>query len=1096
MAARLPALGNGVLRLADGKSVHIGSAEWAEWLASADGGSFTWASSAGTFTIRRERKGQMPYWYAYHTHHGKLHKRYVGRARDVTLERLNMLAASVAGALPSSEVTLFGSPLAERAGKTVPLPAKAFGLLAYLAAHPTPQPRERLTALLWPESDGEAARKNMRNLLWHMRAALGPEALRTGDLLALAAGTTVDLRVFAEAPPDRVARTRARLYRGPLLDGVVFTDAPDLELWLIAAREHAHEQHLAALHELIARQRAGGRWAQVLALARTALAHDPLQEPMYRALIEAYARLGDRAAALRQYALLRDMLDRELGMEPLPETDALRDAILRGDALAPMPAAPVALPDARSAAPPPPMIGRAAALNTLDAAWQAAQQGQPQLALLRGEAGIGKSHLWRSWSFRQRVPALAASCLAATTHLPFFPLTDMLGNTLVRQRLADAAPATPIWLTDLARLIPDLRESWPQLPPPRALPPAEEQRRVFEALVRGLGIGPDQPLVLFFDDIHWADQATLDWLGFVRRRAEHAPLLVVLACRLEDATPALDAVLEHWGRASALHRITLERLNRDETAHLIQLLHGDVRRSDTLYAQSDGNPFFLTQLLATEPGEMPAAVTDLIQQRLQALSDVTRQMLQAATLIQPALTFDMLLATSGRDEAETLDALDTLVAAGLLADDGRAYRFSHPLIPTVIERGIGSARRLLFHRRAAAALEPLLGNSVEDAGQLAWHLSEAGDHERAAQFAAQAGARSLAVAAPVEAVYFYQQAVSLHPLPIYWYGLGLARYRQGQLELARAALAEAETRFAQAGDRRGAARASLEIARSYLASSDASDVVVWVQRGRAHLAGDTDTAAQALAAYLLGAELRAVGVALDDAAAHLEEAIRLSRHDTGSTILAGALLELGNTHAQQGDLDAALHAYADLVQTARMSGDQMHEVIGLNNAAYHTLLQGDIVQARQLVEEGLARAHQYDLELAYQWLLSTSGEIALAAGDLPTAETALRQAHQHAERMGNTSHALGIRAHLALVARAQGDYARARHSLEDVQRNSAALPFLAAQVALWRAETAHMAGNVPAARAALADADAILGHHSYALLRRHATVLRHQMGDG
>src|SRR5439155_13427613 len=108
------------------------------------------------------------------------------------------------------------------------------------------------------------------------------------------------------------------LYRGPFLDGLSLRDAPDFELWLTGERERLAQALLRALETLVAAHRARHDWRGVIAAARTALGHDPLQEPMYRALMEAHARLGERPEALRQYAALRLTFERELGVEPLP----------------------------------------------------------------------------------------------------------------------------------------------------------------------------------------------------------------------------------------------------------------------------------------------------------------------------------------------------------------------------------------------------------------------------------------------------------------------------------------------------------------------------------------------------------------------------------------------------------------------------------------------------------------------------------------------------------------------------------------------------------------------------------------------------------
>lgn len=247
--------------------------------------------------------------------------------------------------MAATRLYFFGQPHFERDGRSVDLvAAKAVGLLAYLATTHTPQPRERLMDLLWPDSLPEAARKNLRNALWAIGKVLGDGTVTAGDdRLALGEDVWVDLRQFesmlasgsrATSALDRSAisdlQAAIDLYAGPLLDGFTLTDAPDFELWLTTERERLAQAHLRVLATLLEAHRAQQEWQQVIAIARRALAQDDLQEPMHRALMEAHARLGERPEALRQYDTLRATLQRELGVEPLPETEAVRRDIVEG----------------------------------------------------------------------------------------------------------------------------------------------------------------------------------------------------------------------------------------------------------------------------------------------------------------------------------------------------------------------------------------------------------------------------------------------------------------------------------------------------------------------------------------------------------------------------------------------------------------------------------------------------------------------------------------------------------------------------------------------------------------------------------------------
>ena len=315
---------------------------------------------------------------------------------------------------------------------------KAVALLGYLAVTGAAQRRDHLIDLLWPDSLPDAARKNLRNTLWTIRKALGDELLLTEtDRLSLSDTVWLDTRAFELAvqslPETGVAienlHQALELYRGPLLGGLSLTDAPDFELWLTAERERFGQLYLRALEALIAAQREQQNWAEIVLIARRALAFDNLLEPMYRALMEAHARLGERAEAQRQYDKLRATLAQELGVEPLPETEALRAAILDGKGQSPeIPAVSTPTPPRpkipETRLPRLPFVGREVELKALNEELQLATAGQARVVLITGELGIGKSRLWQEWSatLSPELTVLATRCLDTTQSLPLVPL--------------------------------------------------------------------------------------------------------------------------------------------------------------------------------------------------------------------------------------------------------------------------------------------------------------------------------------------------------------------------------------------------------------------------------------------------------------------------------------------------------------------------------------------------------------------------------------------------------------------------------------------------------------------------------------------------
>lgn len=1000
--------------------------------------------------------------------------------------------------------------------------AKAIGLLAYLALNPA-QTRDQLLALLWPESLADAARKNLRNTLWAIRRVLGDDALQAdNDRLSLADSVWVDLREFEKLVGPRGSRTapagpRATrelysavdLYGGPLLDGLTLPDAPEFEIWLTTERERLEQSHLRALDALVEAHRAAGNWREMIVLARRALASDNLQEPMYRAMMEAHARLGERAEALRQYDALRTTLERELGVEPLPETEALHSAILSAE-LRPAETAPRA--SRRQPAPREsthaPFIGRLAERAALDAEYQAAASGQARVVLLLGEIGIGKSRLWQEWSagLAPGDTVLEARCLDATQALPFAPLTELFGrHPSVQHLFTDHSPVSPIWLAEVARLLPQIRTGRPDLPVPPGLPPEEERRRIFEAFVQCLLALDGRPLIFFVDDLHWADRATLDWLGYLVHRLRDEPLLLVAAYRPQDATAPLVHLVAGWGRERLAQRVALPRLTNEESSALIVALGGDPSLAECVQAQGAGNPYFLIELVRAAPGDLPPALTELIRARLDRLPSSARQVLQAAAVLAPEFDFTTLRRTSGRGEEETLDALDALLSAAVLAEqgtDGQAgqrYMFAHPLVATVVRDDLSGARRAFLHRRAAAALEAIhAGRLSQIAGALAAHYSQTGATLQAARYAELAAEHALALAAPVEAADFYRQALALDPTPARHVGLGRTLSRYGDVEGARSALEAALEEFEALGDRQSVARTCLDLAETYVPVGNFDEVGRWVERGLAYLDAQADPAAHALAHFLLATTRLVEERSLDEAEAHLTEVARLASEHDLPEMAARSRFELGNLLAQRGDLDGARRAFHDSIALARTTGDQLQELLGYNNAAYHALLAGDLGAAREQIETGMALAEARALSLPYVWLYSTRGEIALAEGEWADAETWFIRGLAEAERRGNRIQAANYRANLGLAARGQGDLDSALVLLEGARAAVEQLPapHLRTQIELWLVELYLERGERAAADEALSRAERRLAGDERARLRAWAERLRTRVAGG
>ncbi|MFN8511324.1 MAG: AAA family ATPase [Thermomicrobiales bacterium] len=389
-------------------------------------------------------------------------------------------------------------------------------------------------------------------------------------------------------------------------------------------------------------------------------------------------------------------------------------------------------------------VGRAGELAALRDKLAAAREGRGGLALIVGEAGIGKTALARAFAHDAReggARVLWGACLEGDWQPPYGPWAEALGSHArgldderLRQELgANAAP--------LGRLLPALPLRWPDLPPVAQLRPEDERFRLYDAVAQWLlAIARDTPLVLVLDDLHWADRDSLGLLRYVTRIVEHSPVLIVGTYRDPDPEfdrrGALGDLLAIVQRETAHTRLALGGLGHEQVASYLrgaagqELPGGLVRAID---AESGGNPFYLREVFRhlVEEGTIvrragrwstdaslndlgiPEGVRAVLNQRLLRLGEPTHRLLHQAAAFTGGFTFDLIRAVSERDEEAVLDSLDEALRAGLLrvAQPGppATYDFAHAIVRHTLSDALNPDRQARLHRRIAEALERLPG---------------------------------------------------------------------------------------------------------------------------------------------------------------------------------------------------------------------------------------------------------------------------------------------------------------------------------------------------------------------------------------------------
>jgi len=836
-------------------------------------------------------------------------------------------------------------------------------LIAFLVLHArsAPIPRQRVAGSLWPESSDVQALTNLRRELHHLREGWPRlDALVDAGSRTLAwheeAGAIVDLVAFEFAADrglegDRAAlQEAARLFKGDLL--------PECSgEWIDADRERLRQRAKKVLALLVGLLEHDRAFADAIEHAQQLLRLDPLDEQAWCALMRCHARRGERATALHLYQQCAAVLKKELGIQPSAATRITYREILDLDAAAPVSPAPP-----RTAVYP--LVGRPSEWQTLLNAWRAAAAGRPRLFLIRGEAGIGKTRLAEElvdWSGLNGITSVTTRCHTGEGHLAYAPIAAGLKSEALRPALMRLDPA---WMTDVARLHPELLTARPDVPAPERQLESWQRLRFFEALAQAFRSAA--PLVLVVDDLQWADGDTIEWIQYFLRSASGTRCLVVGTLRAEEEqdNPPLGRLLGHLERDSLLTRITLGPLDRTATAQLA----GEVAEhplDETALArtfrETEGHPLFIVERgrmqLAKQPGSSGDTALPQVQAvvaaRLALLSEDARAAAEVAAAVGRDFRFDILAQASDLEEDALVRALDELWRRHIVrvqADE--RWDFSHDRIREIAYSGIGPARRRLIHRRIAQGMELLFANRLDDvSASIALHFDRGGQPARAVPFLERAAAVATRVSASEEAIRCLTHALSLVQM------LPPGRDRDGQELALRSSLSIA----LNSGRGYAAPEVEQNLDRVFMLSlADGRGEVpvrwLWVAFTLRFMLGDLKATREV--------SERALACSVSDPSCRCE-----AHHAMG-----GTLLSLGELDASRDHFDAALAAYdEEHPQRSALGSD-----LGVFAHAWsaHTLwLLGDENAAVASAEHGIALARRLDhvysqtIALAYAALL-------------------------------------------------------------------------------------------------------------------------------
>lgn len=951
-------------------------------------------------------------------------------------------------------LTLLGGFEARIGSRPLALPRKAQALLAYLALAPaTTHSRSKLAALLWGDIDDDDARNNLRQVLFRMRRAFGRSShvlTFSGELVGLDQhGMRSDVATFrrlvAEGS-DHALRSATELCAGTLLDGFDLGE-PAFEEWLASERERLHELATGALLRLLEREEAQKATDRVIATSLRLLGLDPTQEDAHRALMRAYTSQGRRPAALRQYQICVDALQRELQTEPDPKTKALYLALLRRPMPVTRAAAPVAVTARSEAAGMSrlPLAGRDAELGALTGDLEHALSGTTRIAMVLGEAGVGKTRLVEELlavAVSRGCIVLQAQAYQTEQGLPFALWVNALrsagvleNRTLIEELGAEWRDA----LNPLFHELPGRRR--------RGSVETENQLRLFEALCCLVTtIATARPLVLVLEDLQWADVTSLRLLAFFGRRVRSARACVVMTARLEEAErgSVLSTVLSELQRDRRLTEVALSPLTKPDVIRLIESLAPRARRTwspevvERIWRMSEGNPFVVVEALRlADPGAspesaadlpLPARVRQLILDRVDRLSPTARSLAAAAAVVGGEFEYPLLRRATAIPDHDAAEGVEELVRRRIFRQLGEHFDFAHERIREAVSGALVGPQRRRLHLAVAAAIEETRAHDLEHHQMaLAAHYREGEDWLRAIDCLRRASMLTAARGAFREAADLLEDALGL-----------LARLPRDGETLGRAVDVRVELwdRVLVLPDfRRGeecllqalelATRLPDERRAAFVASSLANHDVQArnLDRGRrlaedalqvAERLGEEVTAARAANALGL---IRYASGDLDGAIDAFARGIKAAGEDPLTMFSVGVGLCHVHLRGWQGVLLAELGRFDDALRLAHEALDRAESVGNLFSMAFARyalarilLTRGENEQALALLELGFEDVETYEIGLVRRlyvvWLT-------LAYAVVGRTDAALRMASQ-GPPLWPTTHV--ARAHALLAA--------------------------------------------------------------------------------
>ncbi|WP_307845229.1 AAA family ATPase [Planomonospora sp. ID67723] len=594
------------------------------------------------------------------------------------------------------------------------------------------------------------------------------------------------------------------------------------------------------------------------------------------------------------------------------------------------------------------LVGRLLELDRLVAVLDSAGRGMPGVALVGGDAGIGKTRLVTELAERAReagFAVLAGQCAELGDALPYLPLADALRGA--EGELRAALDARPV----LGRLLPGGADGGPESAS------GLTQQQLFGSM---LGFLSTQPVLLILEDLHWADQSTRDLVVFLSRMLQTEHVCLVGTYRTDDLhrRHPLRRVLAELKRLPSVTSVELSPLGRGEMADYVAVLGGtDTRMIDQVVDRAEGNPFYAEELLEAALGGclMPDGLASLLLSRAEMLSDPAQRVLRGAAVAGRRVDHDLLQEASGLDDLAFEESMREIVSRGLLRPSGEyGYSFRHALLQEAVYTDLLPGERTRLHAEFARLLTARSGSAAE----LAYHYLACHDLAGALAASVEAGRRAERLGAPAEAHRHFEQALGLWDRVTDAERLAGTDHVRLAMRSAAAAADSGDNHRAISQLRRLPSSAEVNERLAYcLIDADDEAGAIAAAQAAVETAGEAPMLARALATYARALYWTDRHDEVEPLAVRALETARASGATDAET---SALITLGALAALAADIPRAKELLA--CAAAERSGDLAIDLRAIFQLARVQYESGDLKEAAVTADRGLRLAHETGLD--------------------------------------------------------------------------------------------------------------------------------------